>query len=93
VRRTGTPTGLVGPITPDGEPGEAITAEQALIAYTRTAAWVNFTDDKLGTLEKGKLADLDVLSKNILEIPPAEIGTTKVLATVIDGKVVYGSLQ
>lgn len=93
VRRTGTPTGLTGPIESDDEPNEAITAEQALIAYTRNAAYVNFTDKKLGTLEAGKLADMVVLSKNILEIPAEEIGTTKVMATMVDGKVVYGSLE
>jgi predicted amidohydrolase YtcJ len=93
ARRQGTPTGLVGPVISDDEPEEAITAEQALLAYTRNASWVNHTDTKLGTLEAGKLADLAVLSKNILSVPADEIGSTKVIATMVGGKVVYGDLK
>ena len=76
----------------DGHPEEAVTAEQALLAYTRTAAWANGTEGKLGTLEAGKLADLVVLSRDILAIPADQIGKTNVEATVVGGRVVYGQL-
>ncbi|MDR3450644.1 MAG: amidohydrolase family protein, partial [Alphaproteobacteria bacterium] len=76
----------------DGHPEEAVTAEQALLAYTRTAAWANGTEGKLGTLEAGKLADLVVLSRDILAIPADQIGKTNVEATVVGGKLVYGAL-
>ena len=93
IRRTVTPTGPIGPIVSDDEPDEKISVEQAVIAYTRNAAYANFTDKKLGTLEKGKLADLAVLSKDIFTLPLEDIGTTKVTATMVGGKVVYGKLQ
>jgi predicted amidohydrolase YtcJ len=93
IRRTVTPTGPTGPIVSDDEPGEKISVEQAVIAYTRNAAYANFTDKKLGTLEKGKLADLAVLSKDIFSLPLDDIGTATVTATMVGGKVVYGKLQ
>lgn len=91
VRRPVTPHGPVGDVTTDGQDGERITAEQALLAYTRDAAYANLTDTKLGTLEAGKLADLVILSQNILEAPKEAIGATKVLTTMVGGKVVYGA--
>jgi predicted amidohydrolase YtcJ len=93
VRQTVTPTGPTGPVASDDEPGERISVEQAVLAYTRSAAYANFTDRKLGTLEAGKLADLAVLSKDIFSLPHEEIGTAKVNATMVGGKVVYGKLQ
>jgi predicted amidohydrolase YtcJ len=64
-----------------------------VLAYTRSAAFANHTDKKLGTLEAGKLADLAVLSKDIFSLPHEEIGTAKVSATMVGGKIVYGKLQ
>ncbi len=93
VRRTVTSTGPTGPIVSDDEPDEKISVEQAVIAYTRNAAYANFTDKKLGTLEAGKLADLAVLSKDIFSLPLEDIGTTTVTATMVGGKVVYGKLR
>ncbi|MDR3450643.1 MAG: amidohydrolase [Alphaproteobacteria bacterium] len=88
----GKPDGSRAGMPSDGHAEEAVTAEQALLAYTRTAAWANHMDDKLGTLETGKLADLVVLSQNILAIPANQIGKTTVDATVVGGRVVYGQL-
>jgi predicted amidohydrolase YtcJ len=94
VRQPVTPTGpTAGPFVSDNEPEERITVEQAVLAYTRSAAFANHTDKKLGTLEAGKLADLAVLSKDIFSLPHEEIGTAKVSATMVGGKVVYGKLQ
>jgi len=47
-------------------------------------------EDKIGSIEPGKLADLAVLDKDILTCPVDDIKETKVLATMIDGKVVHG---
>lgn len=91
VRPKVAPDGPEGQKVRDGSP-ETLTAEQALLAYTRNAAYANRTEAKLGTLEAGKLADLVVLDRNILEVAPDTIGATKVVATVVGGKVVYGSL-
>ena len=55
-------------------------------------AYASFTEKILGSLEVGKLADFVILSKDIMTVPVSEILSTKVLSTVIDGKVVYGKL-
>jgi len=55
-------------------------------------AYASFTEDTLGSLEIGKRADFAVLSQNIMEILPEDILKTKVYATVIDGKPVYGKI-
>jgi predicted amidohydrolase YtcJ len=81
--------GYIGPLRSDGRP-EVLTPEQALIAYTRDAAYANHTEDKLGTLERGKLADLVVLTRNILDLPRDAISSARVAATMVGGKVVYG---
>ena len=46
-------------------------------------------DDRVGTLEAGKLADLVVLSQDIFTVPGGDIGATRVLLTVVGGKTVY----
>ncbi|MGJ4803251.1 amidohydrolase [Luteimonas sp. SDU82] len=72
--------------------GEAVTLEQALRAYTIDVAWVNRMDDRLGSIAPGKLADLVVLDRNIFEIPAHEIGKTRVLLTLFEGRPVFGDL-
>ena len=73
-------------------PGERITVRQAIDAFTRQAAYAAFRDSEVGTLEKGKLADLAVLSQDIFAIPASAIGATRVLLTVIGGRTVYGAV-
>ena len=70
-------------------PEQGITAYQALEAYTKNVAFENYMEDKIGTLEKGKFADLTVLDQNILECDPKKISDTKVLYTISDGRIVY----
>ena len=72
-------------------PEERITVEQAVNAYTQGSAYARFSDDKIGTLEAGKEADLAVLSQDIFSIKPEEISRTKVLTTMVAGKVVYSA--
>lgn len=80
--------------TLDGEnpggwvPEEKITVEEALVAYTRDAAYASFEEDIKGTLEPGKLADLVVLGRDITAIPPVEIRNVEVRMTVVGGEVV-----
>ena len=71
-------------------PSEALTIEQAVIAYTRTSAEAEFQEVWKGTIEPGKLADLVVLSQDIFHLPapPAILGT-QALLTIVGGKVVY----
>ena len=56
-------------------------------------AYASFTEDILGSIEPGKYADFTVLSHDIMKVPVHRIMDTKVVATVIDGKVVYGKLN
>lgn len=55
-------------------------------------AYASFTEGELGSLEAGKRADFVVLSRDIMKIPPPDILDTKVLATVLDGRVAYGAI-
>ncbi|MEC0276193.1 amidohydrolase [Peribacillus frigoritolerans] len=79
----------------DGEPNggwhsaEIISMAEALRLYTLGGAYGNFKESKLGTIEVGKLADIVVLDKNLFEVDPFEILSTKVNLTIMDGKVVY----
>jgi predicted amidohydrolase YtcJ len=78
--------------TPTGQtiaPHEAVTVLQAIRAYTTSGAYATFEENLKGSLEPGKLADLAVLSDDILKIPPQEILGLKVDLTMADGKVVY----
>ncbi|MBM7587384.1 L-asparagine transporter-like permease [Bacillus pakistanensis] len=70
-------------------PHEQITLAEALKAYTSGSAYGTFREQELGTLEVGKLADIAVLERNLFEGPVEEIPNTKVLLTIIDGKVVF----
>jgi predicted amidohydrolase YtcJ len=75
---------------PDGwVPGEKISVEEALRAYTAEAAFAGFLDPDLGTLTEGALADLVVLSRDILSIDTGEIERVAVDLTMVDGDVVY----
>jgi len=70
-------------------PEQRIGVEEALRAYTETAAWAAFEEKEKGTLAPGRLADFVVLSHDILAIPAEEIVGTQVDATVVGGKVVF----
>ncbi|PFH52001.1 hypothetical protein AMATHDRAFT_74508 [Amanita thiersii Skay4041] len=81
------------PHGPDGWfPEQCLTRIEALRGMTIEPAYASFTEHILGSLEIGKRADFVVLSKDIMTIPIHHILSTKILATVLDGKVVYGSL-
>ena len=70
-------------------PGEAISREQAVIAYTRTAAYAEFAEQDKGTLTVGKVADLAVLSQNIFTVPIPKMLQTESVLTMVNGVVVY----
>lgn len=72
-------------------PGERMSREEALISFTRNAAFAAHAETQLGTLEAGKLADLVVLSKDIMRVPSPEILTTRVRMTMVGGEIVYNS--
>ncbi len=70
-------------------PSEAITREQAVIAYTLTSAYAEFAEKDKGSLEAGKLADLAVLSQDIFTVDPSQLPKTESVLTMVGGKIVY----
>ena len=75
---------------PDGwVPKEKITIREAVAAYTSGSAFAEFQECEKGTIARGKLADLVILSDDVFSIPPASIKDVKVLTTVVGGKVVH----
>jgi predicted amidohydrolase YtcJ len=70
---------------------EAPSRRQALEMYTRNSAFMANDDDKRGTLEPGKFADLAVLSSDYLTAPVKEIGKIRSVLTMVGGNVVYAS--
>jgi predicted amidohydrolase YtcJ len=72
-------------------PAERISVQDAVRAFTRGSAFAAFSDTQVGTLEAGKLADLAVLSQDIFAVPPERIGKTRVLTTMVGGKIVYNA--
>lgn len=68
---------------------DAITREEALRGMTIWAAFANFEEDEKGSIEVGKFADFTILDKDIMEVEEEELPTTKVLATFINGELVY----
>jgi predicted amidohydrolase YtcJ len=71
-------------------PEQRITVTEAIEAYTLTSAYAAFLEKDLGTLEVGKLADLVVLSRDILaEAEREQIANTEVILTIVGGRVVF----
>ncbi|MFQ5675590.1 MAG: amidohydrolase [bacterium] len=75
---------------PDGWfPEQKITVEEAIEAYTLTSAYASFQDHIKGSIVPGKLADMVVLSRNLLTMPASDIPDTEVVLTIVGGKIVY----
>ncbi len=72
-------------------PDQRMTRMEALRSLTRNGAYAAFEETNRGSLQKGKYADIAVLSKDILRVPESEIPTATVDYTIIAGKVVYTS--
>lgn len=70
-------------------PEQRITVEEALHCYTNNSAYAGFQEDKLGSLENGKLADFVVLSNDLTRIEPDAILNTIVLRTIVGGMDAY----
>jgi predicted amidohydrolase YtcJ len=63
--------------------------KSAIESYTINAAYSMNQENKLGSIEVGKLADFAIVNQNILTVPTNTIGNTKVLMTILDGEVIY----
>ncbi|HEX7295476.1 MAG TPA: amidohydrolase [Pyrinomonadaceae bacterium] len=70
-------------------PDERISIQDAIRAYTYNTAYANFEEKIKGSIEIGKLADVTVLTKNLVQVAPKELLTTEVVYTIIGGRVVY----
>src|SRR6266496_1891343 len=77
---------------PDGWISEQkISVEETVRGYTIGSAFAEFQEKEKGTISPGKLADLVILTRDIFKIDPTEIKNTKVVMTIMDGRVVYES--
>src|ERR687886_1277491 len=74
-------------------PEESPSREQALWIYTMGSAWFSFDENKLGSIEPGKLADLIVLSDDYFSVPDDQIKDLSSVLTVVDGHPVYSTAE
>jgi predicted amidohydrolase YtcJ len=70
-------------------PEQRLSREEALRTYTLNGAYAAFQEDLLGSLQPGKLADITVLSQDIMTVPEDEILKTEVVMTIVGGRVLY----
>ncbi|MEO5816486.1 MAG: amidohydrolase [Gemmatimonadaceae bacterium] len=84
--------GMVARVTKDGNvftPEQRLTRAEALKAYTLNNAYASFLEGQLGSITVGKLADITVLSKDIMTVPESEIPSARAVYTIVGGKVKY----
>ncbi|CAE6542889.1 unnamed protein product [Rhizoctonia solani] len=74
-------------------PEQRMTRHEALRGMTSNAAYASFQEHKVGRIAKGLRADVTILSQDIMTVRADEILSSEVVATVIDGRVVYGKLK
>ena len=70
-------------------PEQKLTLPEALDAYTMGSAYAEFQEKEKGSITRGKLADMVLLSDDLFSIPPEKIRDVKVLKTIVGGKVVF----
>jgi len=81
-----------GPDMPAGPawlPDELIDLPTAIAAYTTNGAFLSFEEKTRGSVEAGKAADLIVLDRNLFKIPAQQIHQTKVVLTLLEGRIIY----
>jgi predicted amidohydrolase YtcJ len=69
--------------------GQQITRQEVLRLYTASNGWFLREEDRIGTIEPGRLADLVVLNQDYFAVPDADLRRTRAVMTVVDGKIVY----
>ena len=74
-------------------PGQQITRQEALRLFTRGNAYQINMETKLGSIERGKLADLVVLDKDYMEVGDEELKKIKSVLSVVDGKIIHNKLS
>lgn len=73
------------------EPREKFTVAEAITHHTRGTAYMMHMEDKIGSIEKGKFADVNVFNKNIFEYED-DIPSVKTEMTIFNGEIVYNKL-
>jgi len=68
---------------------QQITREEALRLFTKGNSWFLRMEDRIGTIEPGKLADLAVLDRDYFSVPDAELRKIRAVLTVVDGRIVH----
>lgn len=71
------------------QPEQTLSREQTLRSYTFNNAYAAFEEDRKGTLEVGKLADITVFDRDLLTIPDDQLTQTRVVYTIVDGNVAF----
>jgi predicted amidohydrolase YtcJ len=90
ITRTDIPTAAAEYLERLGD-DKGLSRQQVLRAITMNSSYELHQDAETGSLETGKLADLIVLDRNVLEIPEDQIADTKVMQTVVGGRIVYSA--
>jgi predicted amidohydrolase YtcJ len=72
---------------------QTITREEALIAHTRSNAFFTFREADLGSIQKGKYADMLVLDRDYLTVPADAVKDLKPVMTFVGGKIVFDAKQ
>ena len=73
-------------------PGQHLTRDEALRLFTRGNSWFLRMEEKLGSIEPAKLADLAVLDRDYFAVPDAQIKQIRSVLTIVNGKIVHGTL-
>ncbi len=68
-----------------------VSLEEAVMCYTLNSAYAAFTEDRLGSVEPGKLADIAVVDRDLTQVPAAEIREAKVVYTILGGEIAYSA--
>ena len=68
---------------------QQLTRQEALRLFTRDNSWFLRMEDKIGSIEPGKLADLAVLDRDYFTVPDAEIKKIRSVLTIVDGRIVH----
>ena len=74
-------------------PEHKLSREEALEMYTTNAAWLGFEENLKGSIEKGKLADMVILSEDIMTMPEKDVWKAVPLQTIVGGKIVYSATK
>lgn len=68
---------------------EKLSVDDGIASYTINNAYQMHMEDKIGTIEVGKYADLVILEENLFEVPVSEIHNVKICETIVEGKTIY----